>query len=81
MGLITCLKCGGAISEKAIVCPHCKSYLSQQNSIMCEECGTEYEIKLSTCPNYGCPNLTIEHHFTTIINSAPFARQGISRFS
>lgn len=60
MGLITCLKCGGAISEKAIVCPHCKSYLSQQNSIMCEECGTEYEIKLSTCPNCGCPNLTIE---------------------
>ncbi len=29
MGLITCPKCGGAISEKAIVCPHCKSYLSQ----------------------------------------------------
>ena len=27
---------------------------------MCEECGTEYEIKLSTCPNCGCPNLTIE---------------------
>ncbi len=60
MGLITCPKCGGAISEKAIVCPHCKSYLSQQNSIMCEECGTEYEIKLPACPNCGCPNSTIE---------------------
>ncbi len=60
MGLITCPKCGEAISKKAIVCPHCKSNLSQQNPIMCEECGTEYEIKLPACPNCGCPNSTIE---------------------
>lgn len=60
MSLITCPKCGEAISEKATVCPHCKFNLSQQNLIMCEECGTEYEIKLSACPNCGCPNSTIE---------------------
>ncbi len=60
MGLITCPKCGEAISEKAIVCPYCKSSLSQQNSIMCENCGTEYEIKLPACPNCGCPNSTIK---------------------
>lgn len=27
---------------------------------MCEACGTEYNIKLSACPNCGCPNLNIE---------------------
>lgn len=59
MGLITCPKCGETISEKAIVCPHCKSNLSQQNIIMCEECGTEYEKKWTACPNCGCPNSTI----------------------
>ena len=59
MGLTTCPKCGETISEKAIVCPHCKSNFSQQNPIMCEECGTEYEIKLTACPNCGCPNSTI----------------------
>ncbi len=60
MSLITCPKCGEAISEKATVCPHCKLNLSQQNSIVCEECGTEYEIELSACPKCGCPNSTIE---------------------
>ncbi len=60
MGLISCPKCGEAISEKAIVCPHCKFNLLQQNLIMCEECGKEYKIKLSACPNCGCPNSTIE---------------------
>ena len=59
MGLITCPKWGEAISEKAIVCPHCKSNLSQQNLIMCEEYGTEYEIKLPACLNCGCPNSII----------------------
>ncbi|MDE6699365.1 MAG: zinc ribbon domain-containing protein [Lachnospiraceae bacterium] len=59
MSLITCPKCGEAISEKATVCPHCKFNLSQQNLIMCEECGTEYKIKLSACPNCGYPNSTI----------------------
>ena len=62
MSLITCPKCGEAISEKATVCPHCKLNLSQHNSIMCEECGTEYEIKLSACPNCGCPKSTIEQN-------------------
>ena len=31
MGLITCPKCGEAISEKAIVYPHCKSNLLSDN--------------------------------------------------
>ena len=56
MGLITCPNCGETISEKAIVCLHCNLNLSQQNLVMCEDCGTEYEIKLSACPNCGCPN-------------------------
>ncbi len=60
MSLITCPKCGEAISEKAAVCPHCKLNISHQNSIMCEECGTTYKIKLSACPNCGCPNSTVE---------------------
>lgn len=37
MSLITCPKCGEAISEKATVCPYCKFNLSQQNLIMCGE--------------------------------------------
>ena len=60
MSLITCPKCGKAISDKATACPHCKLNPLQQNSIICEECGTEYEIKLSACPNCGCPNAAIE---------------------
>lgn len=60
MGLITCPKCGKTISEKAIVCPHCKFNLSQQNLIICEECGGEYETELSACPNCGCPNTLTE---------------------
>lgn len=60
MSLITCPKCGKAISEKATVCPHCKFDLTQQNLIMCEECAAEYERILSSCPYCGCPNSTIE---------------------
>lgn len=60
MSLITCPKCGKAISEKATVCPHCKFYLLQQNLIVCEECGREYETNLPACPNCGCPNTLIE---------------------
>lgn len=60
MSLITCPKCGETISEKAIVCPYCKSNLSQQNLILCEECGINYEIKSLACPNCGCPNSNIK---------------------
>lgn len=60
MSLITCPKCGEAISEKAIVCPCCKLNLSQQNLIICEECKTKYEINSLACPKCGCPNSTIK---------------------
>lgn len=60
MGLITCPRCGGIISEKATVCLHCNLSRSQQNLIICEDCRTGYETKLPACPNCGCPNSTIE---------------------
>lgn len=55
MGLTNCPKCGDTISEKATVCPHCKSKLSLSNLIMCEDCETEYDSNLPACPKCGCP--------------------------
>lgn len=60
MGLTTCPKCGETISEKATVCPHCSSGVSKDNIIICEDCGNEYDISMETCPNCGCPNLTVK---------------------
>lgn len=33
MGLTTCPKCGGTISEKATVCPHCNSNTYDNNTV------------------------------------------------
>lgn len=56
MGLRTCPKCGERISEKAIICPHCQSELSNPNLTVCEDCKNEYDVSMATCPNCGCPN-------------------------
>lgn len=59
MGLTTCPKCGGTISEKATVCPHCNSGVSKNNLVTCEDCEKEYDISMEICPNCGCPNPSV----------------------
>lgn len=61
MALIQCRNCGKAISEKALVCPHCgESFLSDTRmetveTKKCEECGEELPFDATVCPNCGCP--------------------------
>lgn len=56
MGLTNCPNCGKTISEKAMLCPHCKSELMKKNLTVCEECKKEYDVSMENCPNCGCPN-------------------------
>lgn len=56
MELRTCPVCGKMISPKATVCPFCKTKFSIEELKICEDCGTDYAINLSACPNCGCPN-------------------------
>lgn len=57
MGLMTCPKCGRAISEKANRCPNCGSFL--QTIQQCEDCGLSYDAALPACPQCGCPNTIV----------------------
>lgn len=56
MGLTNCPNCGKTISEKAILCPHCKSAIVNSNLTVCEDCKKEYDATMAACPNCGCPN-------------------------
>jgi len=60
MGLISCPKCGEAVSEKATVCPHCHEKISIYPVVMCGDCGTEYAASLAACPCCGNPNASVK---------------------
>ena len=60
MALTTCPNCGANISDKATICPHCKSEVSFEipeliTINVCEDCGFEIPEGYSECPNCGCP--------------------------
>lgn len=61
MGLTNCPNCGKTISEKATLCPYCKSEILRQNLTICEDCKKEYDVSMLTCPNCGCPNSSAKH--------------------
>lgn len=48
MGLTNCPNCGKTISEKASLCPHCKSAILNANLTVCEDCKNEYDASMET---------------------------------
>ncbi len=60
MALIPCPHCGKEVSSYAKRCPKCNGELSPQkmdvrNMVVCSECGSPYNNKLSVCPSCGKP--------------------------
>ena len=57
MALIKCLDCGGKVSDRATLCPHCgcpvKDSLPQTKT--CPECGQEVDVSERKCPNCAFP--------------------------
>ena len=64
---MNCPECNKEISDTVKTCPNCGYKIKRQNRI------------LSLLNNSIIFIFCIIHQFTTIINSAPFAEQGISR--
>jgi hypothetical protein len=63
MALIKCENCGQDVSDRAIVCPHCKAVLKEnvsgeRSTLICEECGAEIPDGKEVCPHCGFP---VEH--------------------
>ena len=50
MALIKCVECGGTVSDKASVCPHCGAPI-----LKCKECGEVLPQGAETCSNCGSP--------------------------
>ena len=57
MALFDCPECGGKVSDKASLCPHCGCPVEQpQNkSKTCPECGQEVDASVMVCPNCAFP--------------------------
>lgn len=58
MALIECPFCGQPVSEKAVVCPHCKRRIVSvpaARGAVCPECGAQYPAGRNSCPACGCP--------------------------
>lgn len=45
MALIKCNECGGTVSTKAAVCPHCGCPVSEEESTMCVIEGVPYDLR------------------------------------
>ena len=64
MALIECPKCGGKVSDKATLCPHCGCPIEQvkRQSKICPECGQEVDVSERKCPNCAFPFTSIEEN-------------------
>jgi len=56
MALTECVECGGKLSTRAEVCPHCGCPVEPPTpQINCPDCGEDFPETLAACPHCGAP--------------------------
>jgi len=56
MALTECVECGGKVSTRAEVCPHCGCPVEPPTpQINCPDCGEDFTVSLEACPHCGAP--------------------------